>query len=188
MSCLVKIIIQEHTFTIQIEKGEHPNNTYILEFSSNFENMQLIFEDNFNFYDKRINGGVQQFFISGEKLIEFENYYFSVRINNSNIINDFSYNDNGNVNYILKFSNYKSGSNHDFILDKKLQSSKIRNKNYNFTVKNLKSNKNINNYYNYTYHIDLIPKKYFSDYHTLNNIAILQYESSPNNDFFIINM
>ena len=174
--------IQEQTFTIQIEKGEYVNDTYILEFSSNFEDMQLIFNDDFNFYDKRINGGVQQFFISGEKLIEFENYYFIVRINGSNIINDVP--DDGNVNYILKFSNYKSGSNHDFILDKKLQFSKIKNKNYNFTIKNLKSNKNINNYYNYTYHIDLIPKKLCSDYHTLNNIAILQYEFSPNNDIF----
>ena len=72
-------IIQNITYIIQISKEKNINNKiYILEFSSNFKYIEIIFNDDFNYYDKRINGGVQQFFISGEKLLKEKNYYFIV--------------------------------------------------------------------------------------------------------------
>ena len=167
--------IQNNTYYIQIQKDEAKNNqTYLLEFSCNFKDVKVIF-DNFSCDDNRTNWGVQQFFISGEKLSA--DYYnsFTIRVDKSNLIN--CKNPLSMANYIIKFSNYYNGNHQDFPTEKEMQFNinrkKIEDKiNYNFTINLGKNYENIKNI-RYEYFFTIIPKKFLLDSELLNTTAIV---------------
>ena len=167
--------IQNKTYYIHIEgekeEQNNINNCYIIEFSSNYKDIQLIFNDDFKYYNKKIESGVQLYYFSTEDLDVYQIYNFTIKINSSNIKNEF---DLPQANYILKF--YKSQNNSDFVIDKYLEKKKISFNNYSFIMKNKKKNKNINNYYNFTSYITYYNKDYFYNHQLLNTTAFIYYD------------
>ena len=172
---------QNITYYIQINAGkENMNKTFILEFSTNCKDVKLIFNDDFDYYKKRIFGGVKQYFISGEKLIDNKYYYFNVQVNNSNAINKKKSLDM--ANYIIKFNEYKNEKYQNCDLKEELQfhfevksNTNEDLKNYYFTISLDESNKNSNQSYKYHYFFTFIPKKFLFDNELLNTTAIIIY-------------
>ena len=172
---------QYNTYKIEIQKEEEKmNKAYILEFSSNYNNMELIFNDDFNYYEKRIKWGVQQYFISGKNLISDKEYYFKIKVNSSNIIynplNLYA------ANYIIKFSDYKNEKHQDFVKEKELKLDIVKKKVndntvYNFTFNLDKTYTNINNYYKYYYFFTIINKQLIYEDELLNTTAIIIYKN-----------
>ena len=171
--------IQYNTYIIQIQKEEEKmNKTYLLEFSSNFEDIEVV-TDSFKYDKQRINMGVQQFLISGKEFTADKKYSFKIKVNKSNLIN-YNYKiPLDYANYIIKFSDYEMEDHQDFFMEKKLQLNIIRNKSkdsiiYNFTINLDKTYTNINNY-NYSYFFTIIGKKNLFDGELLNTTAIITY-------------
>ena len=159
---------------------ENMNKTFILEFSSNCKDVKLIFNKDFDYYKKRIFGGVKQYFISGEKLIDKDFYYFDVQVNNSNAISKKKFLDF--ANYIIKFSEYKNEKYQNCDLKKELKfhfevksNTNEDLKNYYFTISLDESNKNSNQSYEYHYFFTFIPKIFLFDNELLNTTAIIIY-------------
>ena len=177
--------IQTKKFKIKITKEEeYTNKSYILEFSSNFEGTKLIFNKDFNYYDKRIIGGLQQYFISMKNLSSSNDYYFNIQFNTTNldknIINDQYLKSIFLFSYIIKFNNYKNALNQDFNLEKDFKFKKIKELDnnifsYNFTISNKKINKNIDNYFKYSYSIYFYLKESLFKGQILNTISSIYY-------------
>ena len=176
--------IQSKTFYIQFEKEDDDintnyttNDTYILEFSSNLEIIKPIFNDNFNYDYKSINGGVQQYFFSIDKSKKVENPNFKIQMNNT--INKYKEYDLplNFANYVIKF--YKEENELEFIMDKRIEFNRIYNKSrkisyYNFTIKNVKENSTNTTYdYEYTYYIHKYFKQYLYEFQLLNTTALI---------------
>lgn len=164
--------IQTKTFSVQLEEEYNFNNnskndTYILEFSSNLEDIKPIFYDDFNYSSKKKIGGVYYYYFSTENLSKMSTYNFTIQFNNT-IYNK----DNKNTdhilkyiaNYIIKFYKEVKNQNLDFIIDKTLEYKNISTipkkfTDYNFTIKSKSENMNLGNKLNYSYYIRLYLKE-----------------------------
>ena len=77
--------IQGQIYYIQIDEEKGANieenieeNIYILEFSSNYKNIKLLFNNEFNYYNKKIYNGFQQYFFSSKNISNHNNCSFIV--------------------------------------------------------------------------------------------------------------
>ena len=165
----------------QEEKNDTINNTYIIEFSSNYQNIKPIFNNDFNYYGKNNIGGIQYYYFSTEHLKKGIKYNFTIQINNS--IND---NINNNLqifpNYIIKYYKKENDCNLDFIIDKSIEYEQIINSSekevfYDVIIKNNQEKYNLNNDFNYTYFIQICPKDAIFETQILKTTAFLFYYS-----------
>ena len=166
-----KNIIQKYFF----EKQKISNQVFILEFSSNYDNIELIFNDLTNYSTPEIIGGFKKYNLS----IESDNsndYYFNVVIKPANELN--INNNLKEVNIIIKYYNSKDNKiNIDYICNKTFNSERIiSNENYsdyNLIINNSESYNSFNssNNLNFIYYLRLINKKDILNNEELNTIA-----------------
>ena len=161
--------IQKKTFYIKFEedyKYSSVNNTHILEFSSNLENIKPIFNNDFNYFNNITIGGVEKYYFSTENLTKGYIYNFTIQLNN--LSNNKSLNNIGRpfyfANYIIKFYEEKYDNNFDFIIDKSYDHKNISNgakqiSYCNFSIKSNNLNFNLNEKNNYTYFVRLYYKQ-----------------------------
>ena len=175
--------IQSKTMYIQFEKEEKNDilkNTYIIEFSSNYQIIKPIFNNDFNYYDIKDIGGIQYYYFSTENLTEGQKYNFTIQINNSinSINNDLL--EYLLPNYIIKYYPKENDYNLDFIIDKSIEYENIidlSNNNiiYNVTIKNNQEKYNLKNDSNYTYFIRVCSKNPLYEIQMLKTTAFLFY-------------
>ena len=177
--------IQKKTFYIKFEedyKYSSVNNTHILEFSSNLENIKPIFNNDFNYFNNITIGGVEKYYFSTENLTKGYIYNFTIQLNN--LSNNKSLNNIGRpfyfANYIIKFYEEKYDNNFDFIIDKSYDHKNISNGSKqisycNFSIKSNNLNFNLNEKNNYTYFVRLYYKQllFFFEPQILNTIAFI---------------
>ena len=152
-----KNIIQKYFF----EKENITNNEFLLEFSSNYENIELIFNNLTKNNIIKIIGGFKQYALSISSN-NSNDYYFSVAIKRINQLN--SEKSLKEVNIIIKYFNKDQKINTDFICDKNftlnITNDKEEYPNYNLIINN--NNKyeisNYSNDLNYIYYLRLIKK------------------------------
>ena len=173
------------TFYIAFEETEREinisnNNSYILEFSTNTEDIMPIFNDDFNYYDKKSIGGVQQYFISTNNLTKGKKYNFTVQMDdktdNKKLNPDFYIYLH---NYILKLYKYENLHDLDFINDLEF---KVNPKGV-IKIKNNKDNYTLNYNYNYTYFIKVYLKEILFEPQILNTTAFFFYNNKYYNEF-----
>ena len=173
--------IQSKTFFIEL-KGERYlsiNDDYTLEFSSNFENIKPIFNNEFNYSRISKIGKVQKYHFSKENLQERKKYNFTIELNKTNNDIDIweAYNLVAN-NYIIKFYKEEKYSNMDFIKNKDIEKKRIGDTNeeyskYNFTIRNKeKQNYNLNKNFKFIYFANICYKQSLYETQILNSIAI----------------
>ena len=95
---------QTQKYYIKNDIDENDNNDFIIEFSSNYKNIELIFNDSImKCYKKIIKEGIQKFYLTISFSSKIKENFFTVQLNNINKKN----NDNNEylkkVNYIFKF-------------------------------------------------------------------------------------
>ena len=184
--------IQSQKFYVKVEDNDDEDgedgeenktnieNIYILEFSSNYKNIKLIFNNEFNYYKKTIYNGFQQYFFSSKNLTNDTNYFFIVQIDNKNMENVIKNKFINKVNYILKFYKEEDELSQNYIINKEPNFTFINStsENISYYNLNLKNNYKISNesdYYNYTYLVRLYLKKYIYEDQQLNTTALISY-------------
>ena len=188
-----KNIFQKYFF----EKEKIKNKEFILEFSSNYDNIELIFNDLTNYNILKIIGGFKKYILS----IDSDNsndFFFNVVIKPIYELNEGKYLEE--VNIIIKYYNNESTIiNTDYICNKtfKLESKNNRenNSDYNLIIKNQSISNNFYNssdILNFIYYLRLIKKKEILNNEQLNTIAPISSEllyvnkysiADPNQEF-----
>ena len=161
-------IIQKYFF----EKENITNNEFILEFSSNYENIEIIFNDLTNCSITEIFGGFKKYVLSINSTNSTD-YYFNLTINPIEELNSIQ--SLKEVNIIIKYYNKRQKINTDYICNKnfKLEKINIREKNsdYNLIIDNNDEISNSQNDLNYIYYLRLIKKSKVLNNEELNTIA-----------------
>ena len=176
--------IQNKTMYIQFEqeeKNDSLNNTYIIEFSSNYQIIKPIFNNDFDYFDIKNIGGIQYYYFSTENLKEGQKYNFSIQIDNSiNSINNDLFKQVV-PNYIVKYYRKENDYNLDFIINKSIEYENIidlsnNNITYNVIIKNNQKQHNLKNNSNYNYFIQICRKDQINEIQILNTTAFLFYK------------
>ena len=167
---------QSQRYYINDEQNGHiPCNDYIIEFSSNYKDIELLFNNPLKEYDKIINGGIYKYFLNINFTEKKENY-FVVQLKDATNKNETSDNDLKNAYYILKYYpltreqgiNYIFNITHDLIVIDKENSSyvlKIKNKYDPLDTKN------ILNKYELTYILNIYIKQNKKKNELINTVA-----------------
>lgn len=156
---------------------------YTIEFSSNYKNTEIKFNDRIIIHDIKKEGSIEKYFISEQYSENISDINFTVQFNKNN--QDFK-----NANYIIKF--YKGKSDDIFKFKEKyifnpINSINDKEVNYSLVIKNEYKNTNINNTYCYNYYLRLYLKKDIIKDEELNTIAytnskIIYYKIISTND------
>ena len=160
-----KSIAQKYFF----DKENIPNNKLILEFSSNYEKIDLEFNNLTNNGSPKIAGGFKQYVISINSN-NSNDFYFKIVIKPNSQLN--SENALKEVNIIIKYYTEEKKINAEYFYNKnlKLKANNTENcSDYSLIIKN-KNNKNDINYY---YYLRLIKKKNVLVNEELNTIALI---------------
>jgi hypothetical protein len=165
-----KNISQKYFF----EKENINNNEFLLEFSSNYENIELIFNDLTKKNTPKIIGGFKQYTLSINSN-NSSDYYFSVLIKATNQLNSEKCLKEANI--IIKYFNEAQKINTDYICDKKFEVNIINEEgeysDFNLIIKNNYESSNSQNDLNYIYYLRLIKKSNILDNEKLNTIALV---------------
>jgi len=167
-----KNIIQKYFF----EKEKISNKEFILEFSSNYDSIELIFNDLTNYSTPEIIGGFKKYYLSIESN-NSNDYYFNVVIKPTNklsVVKTLL-----EVNVIIKYYNIKDTEiNFDYIGNQNFNLERISIKdNYSDYKLIISSNIsesisfNSSNNLNFIYYLRLIKKEDILNYEELNTIA-----------------
>ena len=167
-----KNIIQKYFF----EKEKISNKEFILEFSSNYDSIELIFNDLTNYSTPEIIGGFKKYYLSIESN-NSNDYYFNVVIKPTNklsVVKTLL-----EVNVIIKYYNIKDTEiNFDYICNQNFNLERISIKdNYSDYKLIISSNIsesisfNSSNNLNFIYYLRLIKKEDILNYEELNTIA-----------------
>jgi hypothetical protein len=207
-SLLNEIQNQRKIYYIQFEEEDElnnlTNNNYIIEFSSGWKDIIILFNNDFN-YNKRSFEGIEKYFISSESLIKGKKYNFTIQLNNT-----FQYDLDENYflsfyyglyepNYIIKFYKEERNYNLENLVDKdiKFKEINVSSENiyfYNFTIKSNNDIINLNNNFKYCYFFRIYIKEIIIDSQLLNTTAFtFRFDSSfseyitdnPNKEFSI---
>ena len=183
--------IQKNIYNIEFEKNHNNSftNYYIFEFSSNLEYIKPIFNEGFKYDNKTNIGGVQQYFFSSNSIKTL--YNVTIQINNT--INNYNINKDLDLglylaNYIIKLYKIDTINNMDFLIEKDINYTNIKNINgnifiYNITIKPKKvKNYCLNENFTYTYFIRLYLEKSLDDFQQLNTIALIYNNKNNIND------
>ena len=165
-----KNIYQKYYF----EKENIINNEFILEFSSNYENIELTFNNITTNSTPKIIGGFKQYALSINSA-NSNDYYFYVTIKPANKLDlDKALKE---VNIIIKYYNKEYKINTDYICSKTfiLNSKNIKEKysDYNLIINNKYKIINYPNDINYIYYLRLIKKSNILSNEELNTIALV---------------
>ena len=174
-----KTIIQRYFF-----EKEKIINKFILEFSSNYENFELKFNNLTNYSTRKKIGGFIQYILSIKSKSSID-YYFNVAIKPTNTLNlEKALKD---VNIIIKYYNEENKINTDYICNKNIELDKIKIKNKTIDckliIKNKYEKKNSLNNLNFIYYLRLINKKNILSNEELNTIAYISSNLSYINKF-----
>jgi len=152
------------------EKDNLSNSEFILEFSSNYENINLTF---INLIVKKMEtiGGFKRYILSKDS----DDYYFNIEIKPTNKLNlDRPLKE---VNIIVKYYNEKKDINTDYVCSKNFSLNKISNRkkysDYNLIINNNFEISNSSNDLNYIYYLRLIKKNNILNNENLNTIALV---------------
>ena len=163
-----KTIIKKYFF----EKENITNNEFILEFSSNYENIEIIFNDLTNCSITEIFGGIKKYVLSINSM-NSNDYYFNLTINPIEELN--SKQSLKEVNIIIKYYNKNQKINKDYICNKNIKLEKInireKNSDYNLIIYNNDEISNSLNDLNYIYYLRLIKMSKVLNNEQLNTIA-----------------
>ena len=170
---------QSQKYYIQGDENEN-NNNFIIEFSSNYKNIELKFNKNFkNWKENEIEGGVQKYFINISFSDNETENYFEVKINNlKNKIDDYLNLDK--ANYILKYYTYdnnnliKFTSDFDFTFEAK--NKKPENTSYLIIENKKGKNNNFSEKYEFSYFLSIYEKKKVLKNELINTIAPINSE------------
>ena len=166
-----KNIIQKYFF-----EKEKISNQFILEFSSNYDSIELIFNDLTNYSTPEIIGGFKKYYLSIESN-NSNDYYFNVVIKPTNKLSiDKTL---LKVNVIIKYYNIKDTEiNFDYICNQNFNLERISIKdNYSDYKLIISSNIsesisfNSSNNLNFIYYLRLIKKEDILNYEELNTIS-----------------
>ena len=198
------MIIQNKTFFIDFkgDKNKNVKNDYVLEFSSNINDIIPIFNNEFKSYSQKNNREIQKYYFSKDNLQEGKKYNFTIQLNRTNKTNNHDdifdkYRNLILTNYLFKFYIEENVKNIDFMANKNIEIKRIGDSfglkiKYNFTIKNSqKSNLNLNEDFKYIYSINICYKSSFNGFQILNSTAIndcnlnrcLHETSDPNEEF-----
>ena len=165
-----RTIFQKYFF----EKDNIANNEFILEFSSNYKNIKLTFNNLIEKSAPIITGGFKRYLLSINS-VNSDDSSFNIEISPSN--NLLSENTLTEVNIVIKYYNKEKKTNIDEISDKNFKLEKINSLkkycayNYNLIINN---NNKINiptNDLNYIYYLRLNKKANILNNEELNTIA-----------------
>ena len=184
---LLKNNTQNQNYVIYIDSDElkyYKDYYYILEFSSNNKNIELVFNDNFKYNMTEINGGIYRYFIPIASLKTQEYYTFTVKMNNIDKEKEEKYLLNGN--YILRLYRNVNITNLDYIFNlthtfEILPNNSTSNdyNSYNLTLKTneeYEKNKILTDNCTCLFYARLISKKKYYKNEILNTTAIIQSE------------
>ena len=160
--------IKNQTFFVKILHGnENKNNTYILDFSSNYKKANIIFNENFTYDKKEIIGGIQRYYIKDLNINII--YNFTVEYNEDEEEekekeeddNNNNYDFFDNIHYILKFYSYDDKDNEQnniYYFDQKpilekINSDQEKGTKYNLILEKKKDFTNLNDKYEYIYRL-----------------------------------
>ena len=188
-----KNITQKYFF----EKGNITNNTFILEFSSNYKDIILSFNNLTNYSTPKIIGGFQQYILSIESN-NSNDYYFNVIIKPINQINiEKSLKE---VNIIIKYYNESKINTDYYICNKKFtlakeESNEKTNLNYLLIINNMYDINNYSNDLNYSYYLRLIKNNNILFNEEINTISLIssnlsyinKYEANEKEFYFNLN-
>jgi len=186
-------IIQKYYF----EKENITNNQFILEFSSNYKNIELTFNNLTNCDNTEIIGGFNKYVLSINSN-NSNDYYFNLSIKPINKLN--LKNDLKEVNIIIKYYNKRQKISTDYICNKefKLERINIREKNsdYKLIINNKNEIINFQNDLNYIYYLRLIKITNILNNEKLNTIAtvlsnlfyINKFNTFNSNDKILFNL
>ena len=172
------IINQKYFF----EKVNSSRNEFILEFSSNYINIELSFNDLTNYSNPEIFGGFKQYIISIESN-NSDDYYFNIIINPINQTN--KENSLKEANIVIKY--YEKGkANIDYIINKDFRLEKNNNTkkhfDYSLIINNNYEFEKQSNDFNYSYYLRLIKNKSILFNEELNTIALISSNLSYINE------
>jgi len=178
-----KTIIQKYYF----EKENIISNKFILEFSSNYENFELKFNNLTHFSNPIKIGGFIQYILSINSK-NSNDYYFNVLIKPANMLN--LQKALKSVNIIIKYYNEEKKVNTNSFCNNNINSNKIKitdkATDYKLIINNKhKINNSLNNL-NFIYYLRLINKKNVLKNEQLNTIAYISSNFSFINKFNII--
>ena len=166
------------------EKENITNNEFILEFSSNYENIDLTFK-NLIEKNKKIIGGFKQYILSINSS-NSDDYYFNIEIKQTNKLN--LERPLKEVNIIIKYYNKEKEINADYICSKNftLNTTNIQenHSDYNLIINNSYEISNSSNDLNYIYYIRLIKKRNVLNYEELNTTALVSSNLLYINNFY----
>ena len=179
------------------EKENITNNELILEFSSNYDNIEITFGDLIKNNTLEINGGFKKYALSINSNNSHD-YYFNLTIKTIKELN--SENDLKEVNIIIKYYNENQKINADYICNKNFKSERINNgekfSDFNLIINSKNEINNFPNDLNYNYYIYLIKKNEVLKYEQLNTIStvssnlfyINKFETSEPNEEMIFGL
>ena len=171
-----KNITQKYFF----EKEKITNNKFLLEFSSNYKNIELIFNElTKNNISKEI-GGFKRYVLSINSNNSID-YYFSLLIKPTNQLN--SKKPLEEVNIMIKYYNEEQKINTDYIWDLNITDDKKKNPDLKLIIKNNNEITNSQKDLNYIYYLRLIKKSEILDNEELNTIAFVSSNLSYINQF-----
>ena len=174
--------IQKYFF----EKENIISDKFVLEFSSNYENIELKFNNFTNFSTKTI-GGFKQYILSINSNSP-NDYYFYVEIKSTNEQNLENY--LKEVNIIIKYYNEEKNVDIGNICNKNLELEKVNKtdkiSNYNLIIKNKDKTSNFPKDMNFIYYLRLIKKDNILKNEQLNTIALISSNLSYINKINII--
>ena len=165
---------------------------FIIEFSTNCKNIELILSDKISEYKEAIKGreGIQKFFINKNNNEDYENY-FEIKLNNNNNIKSSKNNNLENGNYILKLYPKENIEILKNILklthvkdEDELSDNKSGNTTYTFKVKNNYNYSIIENY-EFTYILNIYEKQQIKQNELINTTATIESQSLYSNITFL---
>ena len=162
-------------------------NNFIIEFSSNYKNMELIYNESIIkcMKNKENEGGFQKYSIYINYSSKKNENFFEVSINNKkNVIFDLEqanyilryYYDYNNNTQILKYS---FGFSHNFMPNKI-----SKKKSYNLIIKNKNKNQNLNESYKFSYFLTIYDKKQIKKDELINTVAPISSNIIESNKSF----
>ena len=168
------------TYFFEKEKINN-NNKFILEFSSNYENIELEFNNKITNNTPIIIGGFKKYVLSIDSN-NSNDFYFNIIIKPINQTN--SEKSLKEVNIIIKYYNEEKEIKTDYICKKTFRFDVIKNNTENYSDYNLIiNNKYEMNDINYTYYLRLIKKDNVLDNEELNTTALISSNFSYINKF-----
>jgi len=162
------------------EKENITNNKFLLEFSSNYKNIELIFNDLTKIITSKEIGGFKQYVLSINSN-NSKDYYFGIIIKPANQLNSKA--SLKEVNIMIRYYNEEQKINTDYICDFNITHDKKESPDFKLIINNNYEITNSQKDLNYIYYLRLIEDSKILYNEELNTIAFVSSNLSYINQF-----